>query len=124
MDEFFKQMDQTAMFYQRAVMFLAAERVAEMQDALDAQVVQIHRPKPPFRQKVGRLFHNFLQRCTPRLLDKRKREEKPRDTRPTVIAVSPLPWPLDQAPWIEGDIEFFPQITNPIDGKKGDQSHE
>ena len=123
-DEFFEQMDRTAMFYQRAVMFLATKRIAEMQDALDAQVVQVHRPKPPFRQKAGTIVRNILQRFTPGPPDKRKRKEKPRDVQPTVIDVSPLPWPLDRSLLTTADIVFSPQITHPNDEKKGDQSHE
>jgi len=123
-DEFFEQMDRTAMFYQRAVMFLATKRIVEMQDALDLQVVQEPRSNPQFRQRVGTVARNLLRRFTPHSLDKRKRKEKPRDVQPTVIDVSPLPWPLDQSLMAKDDTEFLPKIIHPNDEEKGDQSHE
>ena len=64
LDEFFKQMDRTARFYQRAVMFLAVERIAEMQDAFDAQADQVYRPKPLFWQKVRTIARNLIRRLT------------------------------------------------------------
>ena len=65
LDEFFEQMDRTARFYQRAVIFLAVEQIAEMQDALEAQVVQASQPKPLFWQKVRTVAQNFIWRLTP-----------------------------------------------------------
>lgn len=122
--EFFEQMDQSAMFYQRAVMFLATKRVAEMQEALDAQIVQVHQPKHPFRQRAGTIINNLFRRFTPSSSDKRKRKEIPRDVQFTVIDVSPLSWPLDQSLMAKDNIEFLPNIIHPNDEKKGDQSHE
>jgi hypothetical protein len=63
LDEFFEQMDRTAKFYQRAVIFLAVEQIAEMQDTLEAQIVS--QPKPLFWQKVRTIAQNLIRRLTP-----------------------------------------------------------
>ena len=76
LDEFFERMDRTARFYQRAVIFLAVEQIAEMQDALDAQIAQVSQPKPLFCQKVRTIAQNLIRRLTPSSPEKSGRKEE------------------------------------------------
>ena len=75
-DEFFERMDRTAKLYQRAVILLAVEQIAEMKDALEAQVVEVSQPKPLFWQKVRTIAQNLIRRLTPSSPEKSGRKEE------------------------------------------------